>query len=303
VSDYKNLDHLEKSFVDGRFGFEKEIVVNGIKFKRGKASTYNILDMLSGKKPYVIYAAPTDLNDKIKKTGLNSNIVLFWTIESLGRITPAAARTTTTARLPAQLVREENEKHSIGDTCTVQVLNTGNAHPIDAKVDSGADICSIHAKDISTEDKRVTFTCGHLSDKKCIANIVDTISVKNSDGAVEKRPVISLNIMIDKKHSLKGIDFSLNDREDMDYPILVGKNALNDADLLVDVEPKEEIEVNESDIHKFLDSIEEEVSLNRMEELYGLVKTLKNSRFTFEDMMTAIYTDIAQRINTADEYA
>ena len=63
--------------------------------------------------------------------------------------------------------------------------------------------------------------------------MVDEQPVKTSDGKTNNRPVIKMTMKI-KNKLLKDILVNLNDRSKMDDPMLIGQNALEAGNFLVD---------------------------------------------------------------------
>lgn len=103
------------------------------------------------------------------------------------------------------------------------------------KVDTGADICSIHGTNIEiiTKSKQVSFDSEVLSDKRITMTYEDRQAVTTADGGVEYRPVVLLDVTIAGK-KMSGIAFNINDRSNMTHKVLIGQNALEKGRFLVD---------------------------------------------------------------------
>ncbi len=111
---------------------------------------------------------------------------------------------------------------------------------LDAKIDTGADNCALHCDDIEIHKESVTFT---LHDEvhpayhgKRITMPIHKISkIKSSNGQVQKRCVIKTPL----KLGCKSYDalISLTNRENMKYPLLIGRHFLSHH-YLVDVSKK-----------------------------------------------------------------
>ena len=104
---------------------------------------------------------------------------------------------------------------------------------IKAKVDSGAKTSSLHAKDMSYYQKEgrqfVRFTVGptnkaELGYKEIAAEVLEYRKIKSSNGQVELRPVIVTQIQFQDKKWLAEI--TLTDRENMRFPMLLGRQAM-----------------------------------------------------------------------------
>jgi len=115
---------------------------------------------------------------------------------------------------------------------------------IDIKIDTGAYNSSIHChniKEINNKGKAaIQFNLldpEHIeyNEKKIISYNFELKKVKSSNGIEEERYAIKSNIILfGKKHKVL---FTLTDRTDMRYPILIGRNLLRKK-FLVDVSKK-----------------------------------------------------------------
>ncbi|APW64812.1 hypothetical protein LPB137_02590 [Poseidonibacter parvus] len=110
-----------------------------------------------------------------------------------------------------------------------------------AKVDTGAKTSSLHCMLIKQiEDGKVEFDVLDKShkkykDQKYIMPIKRIAKVRSSNGIVEKRYVISTEVIIFNKSY--EVEFTLRDRKKMSYPILLGREFL-EKDFIVDVRKK-----------------------------------------------------------------
>jgi hypothetical protein len=137
------------------------------------------------------------------------------------------------------------EKHVIGASAAVTEVSSGISFP--ARIDTGAETCSLHVEKIEIQDKtsRRSNNIGKtirilLKDKNgnphWIESIVaDAVRVRSSSlpsGEYDHRYKVRLTL------SWKGVEkevlVTLNNRTDMEYPLLVGRNFLR-GDFLVDV--------------------------------------------------------------------
>jgi hypothetical protein len=137
-------------------------------------------------------------------------------------------------------------KRTIGATATLTELSSGFAFP--ARIDTGAETCSLHVEKIEIQDKtaRRTKNVGKsvrfmlkASDGKTqwVEGIVaDAIRVKSSSlksGEVDHRYKVRLTLQW--KDVRKEVLVTLNDRTSMEYPLLIGRNFL-ERDFVVDVD-------------------------------------------------------------------
>lgn len=107
-----------------------------------------------------------------------------------------------------------------------------------ARVDSGAQTSSLHAENIieKTIDgkKYVQFESFDAKKNKYIflEEVIKKSTVRNSDGNTSRRYVIKINLTIGtKEHE---INVNLNNREDLKYNFLIGRNLLM-GNYIVDV--------------------------------------------------------------------
>ena len=143
-------------------------------------------------------------------------------------------------------VSAKSTQRVIGATATLTEMNSGIAFP--ARIDTGAETCSLHVEKIEIQDKtaRRTKNVGKSvrfllkgSDGKTqwVEGIVaDAVRVKSSSlksGEVDHRYKVRLTLQW--KDVRKEVLVTLNDRTSMEYPLLIGRNFLQ-GDFLVDVD-------------------------------------------------------------------
>lgn len=115
---------------------------------------------------------------------------------------------------------------------------------IEAKIDTGAYTSSLHCHHINAFKKEgEDYVKFHLldpshdiyEDKLFEMPVYRTKKVKSSNGYTEERYVIQTNICV---HNIEVLaEFSLTDRSEMRYPVLLGRKLLN-GHFLVDVSRK-----------------------------------------------------------------
>ncbi|MCW8821684.1 MAG: RimK/LysX family protein [Sulfurovum sp.] len=101
---------------------------------------------------------------------------------------------------------------------------------LDAKIDTGADSCSIHCDDIIVNGDMVTFLLHdevHASyhGKKITLPISKRKNVKSSNGKSEERIFIKSSVKLGCK-TYKA-EISLTNRENMKYPMLIGRRFMS----------------------------------------------------------------------------
>ncbi len=111
---------------------------------------------------------------------------------------------------------------------------------LDAKIDTGADSCSMHCDDIEVEGKNVVFTLHDevhpaYHGKRLTLPIYKTKNVKSSNGSIEER--IFVKSMLKLGCNIYEAEISLTNRENMKYPMLIGRRFLSHH-YLIDVSHK-----------------------------------------------------------------
>lgn len=111
---------------------------------------------------------------------------------------------------------------------------------LDAKIDTGADSCALHCDDIEINGKTVTFTLHDevhpaYHGKRLTFAIHKVKRIKSSNGTSEERVFIKTVLKV----GCKGYpaEISLTNRENMKYPMLIGRRFLSHH-YLVDVSKK-----------------------------------------------------------------
>lgn len=101
---------------------------------------------------------------------------------------------------------------------------------LDAKVDTGADSCSVHAENITTFKKGkkhfVRFEMLNRFGKRQTLEreVLSHTKIKTKDGKFQVRPVVRVGLCL--SNNLEFVACNLVDRSNFQYPILVGRNYL-----------------------------------------------------------------------------
>lgn len=237
--EFDNLEEIKSQFVKGSFEFPQSFNVAGITYKRRSSSSHSMEEMvLDGLKGVLVYAtsdtALRQHQEEVNNVGLNNWIVFLWSATPKDTLIPYDVRTMNVARgsMPIREAGEPNDAF-IGSTVEVRFTNLPGGSALKGKVDTGADVCSLHSSEWKVNNGSVSFKCSELSPNVITVPLVDQQAVKSSDGGVEYRPVIELNIRINGK-LLNGVLFNLNDRGKMEFPILIGRNALQAGKFKID---------------------------------------------------------------------
>ncbi len=116
-----------------------------------------------------------------------------------------------------------------------------NGNLVQAKLDTGADFCSVDAEVIRTfKDGKKTFVEFNLlidKDKKIniTAERTRITQIKLRTGGLQDRPVVLLHIKIG--HIAKSVEVNLANRAGFEYRVLLGRNFLENG-VLVDSSKK-----------------------------------------------------------------
>lgn len=136
---------------------------------------------------------------------------------------------------------EENKEKTndfIGETEHVIIKRFNDEKPIEAKVDTGADSCSIHGENIqfADDEKTVKFEFNDVIYRVPVEKVVRIVK---ADHEKIRRAVIKMNVVF-KDKEYKGIEITIADRGELEYDFLIGKNLLADSETPVKIEKSEE---------------------------------------------------------------
>ncbi|PWI30635.1 peptidase [Flavobacteriaceae bacterium LYZ1037] len=132
------------------------------------------------------------------------------------------------------------EKQIIGRVDKIDFPKLDLFH-IDAKIDTGAYTSAIHCSEIIVEGEKLKCTFyskGHpnFSGKQVVFDSYSKTDVKSSNGYKENRFKIKSEVIIfDKTYK---INLTLSTRDDMKFPVLIGRQFLSKK-FLVDVDEQD----------------------------------------------------------------
>jgi hypothetical protein len=142
------------------------------------------------------------------------------------------------SKKPVDSYEEFKGKVLIGSTEKIDIP-TLKLKDIDVKVDSGASCSSLHCSWIHVDrnKKKVSFipldkSYKQFNNTKFVFPLMEEVNVQNSGGEQESRPLIKLDIII--KGKTYETFFSLTNREELEYPILIGRDIIS-GNFLIDV--------------------------------------------------------------------
>lgn len=126
-----------------------------------------------------------------------------------------------------------DQQNIIGNEVEISFATLGN-RALMGKVDTGATTSSLHATNIQVSGNRVTFVCPDISRNSISMELAGSQEVHSADGGGQARPIVKFDVTVDGQQ-LSGVAFNLNDRSNMDDPVLIGQNILQAGDFIIDV--------------------------------------------------------------------
>ena len=233
--EFENLEQVEKSWLSGDFTYPPELYIQDIHYKFRHSSEDDFITYVKGQHPFVIYQTSIDHKEHAKEIGLNQWLVFMWNSED-SHIHPQKARAVSPQRFIHTIQHEsenlDEQTQVIGDVVVLRIDLPSGAGAIKGKVDTGAEVCSLHADQMQISDGHVKFTNAELSENVITAPLVEKQAVKSSDGGVEYRPVVVFDVIINDK-PVRKVQFNLNDRSEMEYKCLVGQNLLEKTGFMI----------------------------------------------------------------------
>ena len=127
------------------------------------------------------------------------------------------------------MTKKKSKKRIIGWREYVSLIEL-KVDNVVAKIDTGANLSSIHASEINitSTDKSKFVTFKIKKNKNTLRKVTCELhgykKIKSSDGVVEKRPVVKTPMVLDGIR--KNIELTLTDRKTMYYTMLIGRKAL-----------------------------------------------------------------------------
>jgi len=119
----------------------------------------------------------------------------------------------------------------------VEPITIDSVGDVEAKVDSGNGAYNVLQGDILSR-RGDNIIIGTVNNKKLKKQVVDTVVIHIGSGNKEERPVVLFDIIFDGK-KYKDVPFSIADRSENEYPVLVGKDFVSKIDKLIDVDKEE----------------------------------------------------------------
>ena len=206
---------------------------------------------------------------------------------------PYDVRSMSKARLEGGVITEKTDNGNsinipkeriLGDVVDVIVTSIPNSGALKGKVDTGADVSSVHAENWKVDNGQVTFECPELSENRITLPVLEKQAIKSSNGDVEYRPVIELNIKVNNQQ-LTNVMFNLNDRGTMSYPMLIGQNILEAGQFMIDptIDDPDDPDNIDEDLEIDWESLQEEfkddvVPGNKNDLVEKVIEFIKNEK-------------------------
>lgn len=284
---FENLEQCNEAFIAGHLSndWARSITINETTYNVHGNRFNDIIPTITEKKNYVVVFSNINEGKLITES-----LVLVWAVNNKGHIVPAEVKHINYAKLSEADIG--SNPNIIGDTSSVKFLSLPGSPALKGKVDTGADICSLHADKWAIQGDKVHFTCPKLSPNSLSLPLHNHQAVRSASGT-QYRPVIELNIKLNDK-IMQNVLFNLADRGDMEFPVLIGRNVLEKGKFLIDPSLKEELDWVY--IEKLVEGIKapetqtitESVSKQDIENVY---KVLSESGLTFADIVSYIRTE------------
>ena len=204
--------------------------------------------------------------------------------------------------------KEDHERfNAIGIHVDAILMGINQNQPIESKIDTGAECCSLGVEDISLmksdvdpEAQKVKFT---FNERQYTMKVAEMISVSTADGGIEYRPTVLFDIKING-HLVSEVQVNLNDRSHMQYKFLIGLNLLEKCDLVIDPSiTEEEIQTihNVLNAHSTIkldgiDIVEQDKKPLVTRQIMELM--LANPDITFKDILSMSRTDAINAVNS-----
>lgn len=186
-----------------------------------------------------------------------------------------------------EISNDESSSRTLGDTASIVFTSLGG-NKIDGKVDTGATTSSMHADNIQLNNGSVSFCCPYLSDNTITMDLHGSQDVLSADGGNNERPMVKLDIRINGVE-LPGVAFNLNDRSEMDCPILIGQNIIKTGQFVIDLNNSEDDVDQASTVGESIEIISEAKS-DRDKNILEAVKILKDNNVTIFELVEFLRT-------------
>lgn len=240
---FDNITQVEQHFLRGGFGasLPDELEVSGIKYRLNTSTPVDHwMDLLTRKRvamvSYTLIRNDENMarfeknhaDDAEDYTKPQTQVIFAWGVSKSLAIVPSKVQFVPRTRKQHIEVKGLGEGVEIGYDEDIIIHNINNNQPIQGKIDTGADTCSLHAEHIRVQGDSVTFQInGHQYNMP----LFNMQTIKQADSNNEQRPSVKLTFQI-ADQTIVDIECNLNDRSGMS-PLLIGKNLLSQGDFSI----------------------------------------------------------------------
>ena len=174
--------------------------------------------------------------------------------EEVSKVTPDTADANGEVIEPEKKKMENDDVAVVGSVDKITIKYFNDEKQIDTRIDTGAEYSSISGSNIDITDETISFDFG---DYRYRFSLLKNVNIVAANGK-EKRPIIRLDIIIDGE-TLHNVEFTVNDREGLNFDVLLGRRALAQANVLVNPafvhltntgEPPESVESDKKEKHE-----------------------------------------------------
>ena len=138
---YDNLDEIEHAFKQGALTWPDVIEVKELKYRYFRSFKKEIVDIFKGKRVgYIIYHIPKEHTKKAAEYNMGHWMVFLLRPKDPSNMIPQGIAFTSTAR--GNVLYEEQQV--IGDVALLKIALPSGVIALKGKVDTGADISSLH---------------------------------------------------------------------------------------------------------------------------------------------------------------
>lgn len=230
MNEFNSIDQLQESWLTGDFVYPNELYINGVKYTQLLSIPEKLEEAITTSMFFKIYESVGNLNPITYEPLKPTFLTFVWTQEQ-GAFKPVTVDIISDFTPETEQIVEQQER--IGDVVLVKLILPSGYGALKGRVDTGAEVSSLHAENIKISNGQVTFFNKHLSDNLITMPLATKQAVSSADGGTQYRAVVELDVEINGKPVRKSL-FNLNDRSNMDYPCLIGINVLERTNFLID---------------------------------------------------------------------
>lgn len=301
MNSYESLDQLKLAFLAGKVNFPENIRVIGLDYRLRGSSKFAFEDIVTKNyKGVVVYSVGNMHREEAVKVGLDQWLLFIWAFNANQQLVPAAVIPTTRHRGAAEVAgnvaidvseAQTRDDNLIGDTVAVRFTTLPGTNALKGKVDTGAEISSLHVDKWSINGNKVQFISKVLSPNTITMSLYDHQAVKSVAG-VQYRPIVELNVRVNDR-LLSGVLFNLADRGSMEFPVLVGKNILQKGKFLIDPSMTEgEEAIDWEAIQEAVKDITPPDTAYDENKAQAVYQMLKDNDLSFDDLIRYIRTEV-----------